>query len=72
METTRYISIVLLNWLHSLVSGDVLFYVLFFIASGFWPLASGSSTAFRRLRVKPAMRPKSQKHDLIEIRNNII
>lgn len=29
METTRYISIVLLNWLHSLVSGDVLFYVLF-------------------------------------------
>ena len=29
MGTTRYISIVLLNWLHSLVSGDFLFYVLF-------------------------------------------
>lgn len=29
METTRYLGIVLDNWLHSLVSQDVLFYVLF-------------------------------------------
>ena len=29
METTRYLGIVLVNWLHSLVSEDVLFYVLF-------------------------------------------
>ena len=36
METTRYISIVLLNWLLSLVHGDVLFYALYFFLPAFF------------------------------------
>ena len=36
METTRYISIVLVNWLHSLVHGDVLFYALYFFLPAFF------------------------------------
>lgn len=50
METTRYLGIVLDNWLHSLVSSDVLFYVLFLFLPALFLVVICKHKPWKKLR----------------------